>query len=111
MNKNPKTGKFENKNIIIFNSCTVTSEAEKQLRQAIRKARKEDPKSIIGVVGCAAQTNSKAYESMEEVDFVFGNIDKMKENNYELKEWLPEKQKSLYTKYDILGDVLDSTGK
>lgn len=34
-----------------------------------------------------------------------------KENNYELKEWLPEKQKSLYTKYDILGDVLDSTGK
>ncbi len=78
------SGKFENKNIIIFNSCTVTSEAEKQLRQAIRKARKEDPKSIIGVVGCAAQTNSRAYESMEEVDFVFGNIDKMKESNYEL---------------------------
>jgi len=76
--------KFDDKDIIIFNSCTVTSEAEKQLRQAIRKARKENPKSIIGVVGCAAQTNGKFYEKMEEADFVFGNIDKMKENNYEL---------------------------
>ena len=34
-----------------------------------------------------------------------------KENNYELKEWVPEKQKSLYNKYNILGDVLDSTDK
>ncbi len=75
---------LENKEIIIFNSCTVTSEAEKQLRQAIRKQRKENPNAIIGVVGCAAQTNGKIYEEMSEVDFVFGNHDKMRANNYEL---------------------------
>ena len=75
---------LKDKNIVIFNSCTVTAEAEKQLRQAIRKERRENPHSIIGVVGCAAQTNTKTYEDMEEVDFVFGNVDKMQKNNYEL---------------------------
>ncbi len=75
---------LKDKNIVIFNSCTVTAEAEKQLRQAIRKERRENPHSIIGVVGCAVQTNTQTYEDMEEVDFVFGNVDKMQKNNYEL---------------------------
>lgn len=75
---------LKDKNIVIFNSCTVTAEAEKQLRQAIRKERRENPHSIIGVVGCAVQTNTQTYEDMEEVDFVFGNIDKMQKNNYKL---------------------------
>ncbi|HSQ97450.1 MAG TPA: tRNA (N(6)-L-threonylcarbamoyladenosine(37)-C(2))-methylthiotransferase MtaB [Rickettsiales bacterium] len=76
--------KDREEDIIIFNSCTVTSEAEKQLRQAIRKERKENPKAIIGVVGCAVQTNGEIYKNMEEVDFVLGNADKMKKENYDL---------------------------
>lgn len=86
---------LKDKEIIIFNSCTVTSEAEKQLRQAIRKERKENPSAIIGVVGCAAQTNGKIYEAMKEVDFVFGNNDKMKANNYELLATLIKKKKPI----------------
>ena len=74
---------YDDKNIMIFNSCTVTAEAEKQLRQAIRKTRKENPESIIGVVGCAAQTNPEVYSSMPEVNFVFGNKDKMNKDSYE----------------------------
>lgn len=87
------SGKFDGEDVIIFNSCTVTSEAEKQLRQAIRKARKENPRAVIGVVGCAAQTNGIVYEEMDEVDFVFGNIDKMKKESYELLVPLIEKAK------------------
>ena len=75
---------LKDKDITIFNSCTVTAEAEKQLRQAIRKERRENPDAIIGVVGCAVQTNGEVYENMDEVDFIFGNLDKMKKNNYEL---------------------------
>lgn len=45
------------KNAIVFNSCAVTSEAERQLRQAIRKKRKENPNSTIILTGCAAQVN------------------------------------------------------
>lgn len=79
-----KNDNLKDKNIVIFNSCTVTAEAEKQLRQAIRKERRDNPDAIIGVVGCAVQTNGNIYEEMDEVNFVFGNIDKMQKNNYEL---------------------------
>ena len=40
---------------IIFNTCAVTAEAEKQARQAIRKARRDHPDARIIVTGCAAQ--------------------------------------------------------
>ena len=40
---------------IVFNTCAVTVEAEKQARQAIRKARRENPDAKIIVTGCAAQ--------------------------------------------------------
>ena len=42
-------------NAIIFNTCAVTAEAERQARQAIRKARRENPDIKIIVTGCAAQ--------------------------------------------------------
>ena len=40
---------------IIFNTCAVTAEAERQARQAIRKAYRENPDVQIIVTGCAAQ--------------------------------------------------------
>jgi len=70
------------KDVVIFNSCAVTSEAERKLRQAIRKARKETPKAKIGVAGCAVQVNKEAYEKMPEVDFILGNKDKMELESY-----------------------------
>lgn len=44
-------------NLIVFNSCAVTSEAERQLRQAIRRQAKQNPDAKIIVTGCAAQIN------------------------------------------------------
>lgn len=73
---------YNDKNIVIFNSCAVTQEAERQLSQSIRKTKKEKPNSIIGVVGCAVQVNKERYINMPEVDFVFGNNDKMEFGNY-----------------------------
>ncbi|NLE06230.1 MAG: tRNA (N(6)-L-threonylcarbamoyladenosine(37)-C(2))-methylthiotransferase MtaB [Crenarchaeota archaeon] len=73
---------IKEKEIVIFNSCAVTSEAEKQLRQAIRKTKKENPNTIIGVVGCAVQVNPEIYRKMPEVSFIFGNREKMNRENY-----------------------------
>ena len=81
-----KNDKLKDKDIIIFNTCTVTEEAEKQLKQSIRKERRNNKNAIIGVVGCAVQLNKNVYENMEEVDFILGNIDKMKEENYKFLE-------------------------
>lgn len=73
---------YENKHIIVFNSCVVTKEAERQLIQNIRKIKKEKPEAIIGVVGCAVQVNKEKYQNMPEIDFIFGNNDKMQFSNY-----------------------------
>lgn len=58
---------------IIFNTCSVTNEAERQARQQIRRARRENPEAKIIVTGCAAQIDPEKYGNMDEVDQVIGN--------------------------------------
>ena len=67
---------------IVFNTCAVTREAERQARQAIRKARRENPDKRIVVTGCAAQVNAAAFAAMPEVDRVIGNAEKLTEAAY-----------------------------
>lgn len=67
---------------IIFNSCAVTSEAERQVRQAIRRARKEHPDAKIIVTGCSAQAHPDMYTAMGEVDKVLGNQEKLEKSGY-----------------------------
>lgn len=65
-------------NAIIFNTCSVTKEAERQAKQAIRRARRENPDARIIVTGCAAQIDPAGFGSMAEVDRVIGNDLKLK---------------------------------
>jgi threonylcarbamoyladenosine tRNA methylthiotransferase MtaB len=65
-------------NTIIINSCAVTAEAVRQARQAIRKARRENPQARIVVTGCAAQTEPQSFAAMGEVDHIIGNDEKMR---------------------------------
>jgi threonylcarbamoyladenosine tRNA methylthiotransferase MtaB len=62
---------------IIVNTCAVTAEAERQARQAVRKARRENPAARIVVTGCAAQIRPEAWAGMAEVDRVVGNQEKL----------------------------------
>ena len=78
--------KSNHKDLIVFNSCAVTSQAEKQLKQAIRKAARENPEAKIVVTGCAAQINPVDYAKMEEVSLVIGNEDKSKTESYSLNK-------------------------
>lgn len=63
---------------IIFNTCAVTKEAERQARQAIRKARRDNPNAKIIVTGCSAQINPEIYAEMPEVSRIIGNDLKLK---------------------------------
>lgn len=76
-------GTLEN-GAIIFNTCAVTSEAVRQARQAIRKARRDNPAARIIVTGCAAQTGADDFAAMDEVDLVLGNEEKLKSNSYRM---------------------------
>jgi threonylcarbamoyladenosine tRNA methylthiotransferase MtaB len=62
---------------VIVNTCAVTAEAERQARQAIRKARRERPGARIVVTGCAAQIDPARFAAMAEVDQVLGNAEKL----------------------------------
>jgi len=64
--------------VIIFNTCAVTKEAERQARQAIRRAKKENPGAKIIVTGCSAQIAPEMYAAMPEVDRIIGNDVKLK---------------------------------
>jgi threonylcarbamoyladenosine tRNA methylthiotransferase MtaB len=63
-------------NLVIVNSCAVTNEAVRQTRQAIRRARKEQPDARIVVTGCAAQIDPDSFAAMPEVTSVLGNAEK-----------------------------------
>lgn len=67
---------------IVVNTCAVTAEAVRQARQAVRKARRDNPHARIVVTGCAAQTEAGTFAAMDEVDLVIGNDDKMKASSY-----------------------------
>jgi threonylcarbamoyladenosine tRNA methylthiotransferase MtaB len=75
-------GKAGLNNALIFNTCAVTSEAVRQARQAIRRARRENPESRIIVTGCAAQTEGSVFAEMPEVDTVLGNEEKLTSASY-----------------------------
>jgi threonylcarbamoyladenosine tRNA methylthiotransferase MtaB len=63
---------------VVVNTCAVTTEAVRQARQAIRKARRDRPEAKIVVTGCAAQIEPQAFAAMAEVDRVLGNQEKMR---------------------------------
>ncbi|MDX1716849.1 MAG: tRNA (N(6)-L-threonylcarbamoyladenosine(37)-C(2))-methylthiotransferase MtaB [Anderseniella sp.] len=67
---------------VVVNTCAVTAEAQRQARQAIRKARKHNPDARIIVTGCAAQTDADAFAQMPEVDLVLGNEEKLKPESW-----------------------------
>ncbi len=70
------------KDTIIVNTCAVTAEAERQARQAIRRARRRAPGARIGVTGCAAQIKPEAWAAMPEVDQVLGNAEKLRRASF-----------------------------
>lgn len=69
-------------NAVLVNTCAVTGEAVRQARQAIRRARRDNPHARIIVTGCAAQTEKHTFADMPEVDAVLGNEEKLKSASY-----------------------------
>src|SRR5438876_3407377 len=70
-------------NAVIVNTCAVTAEAERQARQAIRRARREHPRARIIVTGCAAALAPERYAALAEVDLVLDNQAKLKSESYQ----------------------------
>ena len=91
-------------NIIVINSCAVTNETERQVRQTIRRARKENPDAKLVMTGCAAQISPDDYKTMPEVDYVIDNINKLKQQTWD--EILADHQTTPFLE-DIFANPLD----
>ena len=91
-------------NLIVINSCAVTNETERQVRQTIRRARKENPDAKLVMTGCAAQISPGDYKTMPEVDYVIDNINKLKQKTWD--EILEDHQTTPFME-DIFTNPLD----
>lgn len=61
----------------IINTCTVTAESDRKARQMIRRMISRNPKAFILITGCYSQVSPDAVASIEGVDYVCGNSNKM----------------------------------
>ncbi len=64
--------------LVILNSCTVTSAADEDLRQAVSRVRRQNPGARILVTGCYAQRAPAEAAAFAGVSWVVGNTHKMR---------------------------------
>ena len=62
--------------VYIINTCSVTGMSDRKSRQIIRRAKKQNPDSIVAVCGCYAQTAADEVLSIEGVNVVIGTQDR-----------------------------------
>ena len=101
----------ENQNIsdiTIINSCNVTEQAEKKVAYQIRKAKKDNPKNKIILTGCAAQINPQKYFNDKNVDYIFGNREKLqKETWLDLLNSKKLKVKDIFSEYSFNTNIVE----
>jgi len=68
----------EKADIYFFNTCTVTENAEKEFRQLVRRALRQNPDAFVIAAGCYAQLRPEEISQISGVDAVIGSKEKFK---------------------------------
>lgn len=76
--------------VYLINTCTVTENAEKECRQLIRRALRNNPNAFIAVTGCYAQLRPDEIANIDGVDLIFGSNEKF--NLFSLVESFEKKE-------------------
>ncbi len=74
---------------LIVNSCTVTAQSDKKVRQLLRRLRRENPFGVIALCGCLPQAPGFEADEIPEADIICGN-----ENKQRLPKLLEEYMKN-----------------
>ncbi len=88
-------------NHIFINSCAVTNKTIADLKNEIRKVKKENQQNQIVLTGCAAQIHKKDFETMSEVDSIIGNKEKLEFLTYKT---IRESNKPV----NLVGDIFEN---
>jgi threonylcarbamoyladenosine tRNA methylthiotransferase MtaB len=70
------TGDRRVADLVILNTCTVTSAADEDVRHTVRRVHRENPDARILVTGCYAQRAPQELAAMPGVEWVVGNTHK-----------------------------------
>jgi len=62
--------------VYVINTCTVTENAERECRQIVRRALRNNPQAFVAVTGCYAQLRPEEIAKIDGVDAVLGNNEK-----------------------------------
>ncbi|MBM4171444.1 MAG: tRNA (N(6)-L-threonylcarbamoyladenosine(37)-C(2))-methylthiotransferase MtaB [Ignavibacteria bacterium] len=62
--------------VYVINTCTVTENADRECRQIVRRALRNNPNAYVLVTGCYAQLKPDEIASIEGVDAVLGSNEK-----------------------------------
>jgi threonylcarbamoyladenosine tRNA methylthiotransferase MtaB len=80
----------ENADVYVLNTCTVTENAERECRQLVRRALRQNPDAYVIVTGCYAQLRPEEIARIKGVDAVIGSKEKFNLfstiENFEKKE-------------------------
>ena len=68
--------------IYVFNTCSVTENANKETRKLIRRSKRINPNAFITLVGCYAQLKPEELINIEDVNLVLGSEDKFELLNH-----------------------------
>lgn len=64
--------------VYVINTCTVTDNADKECRQIVRRALRNNSNAFVAVTGCYSQLRPEEIASIKGVDAVFGSNEKFK---------------------------------
>lgn len=62
--------------VVVINSCTVTSEADRDVDRLLRRIQRRNPSASVIVTGCYAQRSPESFAGREQVRYVVGNSHK-----------------------------------
>lgn len=66
-------GQTSSVDVLVINSCTVTGESDRKLRQLVRRCRREHPTAVLAVTGCMPQAFPSVADELKEADIILGN--------------------------------------
>lgn len=64
--------------VVVLNSCTVTAESDRKVRQIFRRAKKDNPDAVMVLTGCMAQAFPEDAKRLEEADIILGTSNRQR---------------------------------
>jgi len=93
--------------VYVINTCTVTTNADKDCRKIVRQAVRKNPDAYIAMVGCYSQLHSEQAESIKGITTILGNDEKFHLFEH-YQKYISDSSKNYHSNIDNLEDFHSS---